>query len=420
MEKSAVRQTHLSQRRNTLKKSMVNDYLNNKLSEDSKFSYPEVSNAIEALLNHDDRYPWVNEFEKKFASRMGINYAIACNSGTSGLHAALFAVGISEGDEVIIPALTVIMDAYAVLHHGGVPVFADVDEATHLITVDEIEKKITPRTKAIVTVAWDGVSCDMDPIMALAKKHNLLVVDDCARTLLSTYKGKLVGTLADISVFSFESKKHLSAGGEGGMVVSNNEKLAIRVRKFAGIGYKHMTADAGRTHLAIDTVQDPRYKRFDTIGVNYRMNDITAAVGLGQLERIDEIVNRRQEVGKIFLDLTSGFDWFIPQETPPHCTHSYYTFSVDYRGVEELGVSWKQFYDRYKSLGGDGFYGIVGIPYTEPALAGKIFGKTECKLGLCPISEGLQERVMCFKTNYRDLTDASQKVKILAKLLRSF
>jgi len=126
---------------------MLNDYLNKNLPNDSKFSYSEVSNAIEALLNHDDGYPWVNEFEKKFASRMGMNYAIACNSGTSGLHAALFAVGISDGDEVIIPALTVIMDAYAALHHGGVPVFADVDEATHLITVEEIEKKITSKTK---------------------------------------------------------------------------------------------------------------------------------------------------------------------------------------------------------------------------------------------------------------------------------
>ena len=255
---------------------MFDNFINNTIPKDNKFSYPEVKNAMEVLLNHDSGYPWVNEFEKKFAKKMSMNYAIACNSGTSGLHAALFAVGISEGDEVIIPALTVIMDAYAVIHHGGIPVFADVDERTHLITVNEIQKKITPRTKAIITVAWDGISCDMDPIMELAAKNNLKVIDDCARSMMSTYKGKLVGTIADISVFSFESKKHLSAGGEGGMIVSNNETLATRARKFAGIGYKHMTADAGRTHLAIGTVQDPKYKRFDTIGVNYRMNDITA------------------------------------------------------------------------------------------------------------------------------------------------
>ena len=102
--------------------------------------------------------------------------------------------------------------------------------------------------------------------MDLANKYNLKVIDDCARSLLSTYKNRLVGTSADISVFSFESKKHLSAGGEGGMIVSNDEILATNARKFAGIGYKHMTADAGRTHLAVSTVQDPMYKRFDTIG----------------------------------------------------------------------------------------------------------------------------------------------------------
>ena len=402
-----------------MKKKLFNDYLTSNIPNDSKFSYPEVDNALEVLLNHESGYPWVNEFEKKFAAKMGVKYAIACNSGTSGLHAALYAVGIGEGDEVIIPALTVIMDAYAVLHHGGVPVFADVDESTHLITAGEIEKKITSKTKAIITVSWDGISCDMDSIMSLAKKHNLKVVDDSARTMLSTYKGRLAGTIADISVFSFESKKHLSAGGEGGMIVSNDENLATNARKFAGIGYKHMTADAGRTHLAIGTVQDPNYKRFDTVGVNYRMNDITAAIATGQLERIEEIVAKRKKIGEMFLNSTVGYDWFIPQAIPKNCTHSYYTFSVDYRGFERFGVSWKEFYDRYKGIGGDGFYSIVAIPYNEPALAGKIFGSTKCIPGLCPISEGLQNRVMCFKTNYRDLEEAQKKIDILVKLLRS-
>jgi len=403
-----------------MQKKLWNDYAIDNIPSDSKFSYPELKNAMEVLLNHNSGYPWVNEFEKKFANRMGVSYAIACNSGTSGLHAALYAIGIGPGDEVIIPALTVIMDAYSVIHHGGTPVFADVDKSTHLITPEEIEKKITSKTKAIITVAWDGISCDMDPIMEIAQKNNLKVVDDCARSMLSTYKGRLVGTTADLSVFSFESKKHLSAGGEGGMIVSNNEALATKARKFAGIGYKHMTADAGRTHLAIGTVQDPNYKRFDTIGVNYRMNDITAAIATGQLERIDEIVSKRQQIGKMFLEATSGYDWFIPQAIPKNCTHSYYTFSVDYRGFEKFGVSWKEFYNTYKEMGGDGFYSIVAIPYFEPALSGKKFGSTNCIPGLCPVSEGLQERVMCFKTNYRNIKDAQKKIDILVKLLSSF
>jgi perosamine synthetase len=384
---------------------------------DSKFGYLELRYAMQALIEHDSGVSWVNELERQFAQRMGVNHAIACNSGTSGLHAALYAAGVVEGDEVIIPALTVIMDAYAVIHLGGIPVFADVDESTHLITADEISKKITPNTKAIVTVSWEGLSCDMDPIMELAHKHGIKVIDDSARTVLGKYNGRLAGTIADISVFSFESKKHLSAGGEGGMIVTNDPKLATHARKFAGIGYRHMSADAGRTHLAIDTVQDPSYKRFDVIGLNYRMNDISAAVALGQLERIDEIVGRRQTVGRMFLEATAGYDWFIPQVTPDGYEHAYYTFSVDYRGDEEKGTSWKEFYNKYKSMGGDGFYGAVAIPYTEPALAGKSLGSIICMPGLCPVAEALQSRVMCFKTNYRNLDVAHRKIEVLAELL---
>ena len=388
------------------------------ISSDSKFDHREIAYIYKALLEHDSGISFVNEFEKKFAKKFKINHAIACNSGTSGLHAALFSLGIGKNDEVIIPALTVIMDVYAVLHLGATPVFADVDESTHLITAQEIEKKISSRTKAVITVSWDGLSCDMDPIMKIAKKHNIKVIDDSARTVLGKYKNKIAGTIADIGVFSFESKKHLSAGGEGGMIVTNNSNFAKNIRKFAGIGYKHMSADAGATHLAIDTVQDPQYKRFDTIGLNYRMNNVTAAVGLGQLDKINTIVNRRKKIGKMFLKVCKDFKWFIPQSTPKNCEHSYYTFSVDYRGMEKLNISWKDFYNEYRKMGGDGFYGAVAIPYTEPALKNKLNKKYNWGPGLCPIAEKLQSRVMCFKTNYRDIEIAKKNVDTLYKLLK--
>jgi perosamine synthetase len=385
--------------------------------DDAKFALPELRNVLQMLLAHESGISWVTEFEQRFAKRMGVAHAIACNSGTSGLHAALFAAGVGPGDEVIIPALTVIMDAYSAIHLGAIPVFADVYEDTHLISVEDIERKITPKTKAIITVSWEGLSCDMDPIMALARKHGIKVIDDSARTVLGKYKGQLAGTIADITVFSFEAKKHMTSGGEGGMIVSNDDHLAQQARKFAGIGYRHLTADAGRTHLAIDTVQDPAYKRFDVIGLNYRMNDVSAAVGIGQLERIDEIVGRRVAVGKMFKEATEGCDWLIGQRTPDECEHVYYTFSADYRGEERFGKSWKDFYREYKAMGGDGFYGAVAIPYLEPALAGKTYGDVTFEAGLCPVAEGLQQRVMCFKTNYRDLDDARRKVDLLAQLI---
>lgn len=390
------------------------------VADDSKFKLPEVRYVLEMLLAHDSGTSWVKEFETRFAARVGVKHAIACNSGTSGLHAALAAAGVGSGDEVILPALTVIMDAYAAIHLGGVPVFADVDEATHLIRVEEIERLLTPRTKAIVTVSWEGLSCDMDPIMELARKRNVRVIDDCARTLLGGYRGRMAGTIADLSVFSFEAKKHLTTGGEGGMIVSNNSDLAQAARKFAGIGYRHLTADAGRTHLAIDIVQDPAYKRFDVIGLNYRMNEVSAAIGLGQLDRVDEIVGRRKQIGRMFLETTSGYDWFVPQRVPDGLEHAYYTFSADYRGEAAHGTSWKEFYHAYKAMSGDGFYGAVAVPYLEPALAGRPLGRQSFAPGLCPVAEGLQQRVMCFKTNYRSLDVAREKIEALGTLLARY
>lgn len=387
---------------------------------DSKFGIAELRHVVEMLLDHYSGVSWVQEFERRFAERMGVRHAIACNSGTSGLHAALYAAGVGKDDEVIMPALTVVMDAYAAIHLGAIPVFADVNEDTHVISVEDVARKITPRTKAIVTVSWEGLSCDMDPIMEMARARGIKVIDDSARTVLGRYKGRLAGTIADLSVFSLEAKKHLTSGGEGGVIVSDDAALAERARKFAGIGYRHLTADAGRTHLAIDVVQDPAYRRFDTIGLNYRMNDVSAAVGLGQLERVDEIVHKRKLVGQMFLDATAGSSLLIPQRTPAGYEHAYYTFSADYRGEKTNNTTWKQFYKKYKEMGGDGFYGAVAIPYLEPSLIGKTYGNCTYGAGLCPVAEALQQRVMCFKTNYRDLGVARAKVDVLSNLISSY
>jgi len=385
-----------------------------------KFNGNEAEYALQVLdsENPDNKErPWVQRFEEAFAEKIGARFAIAVNSGTSGLHAALFAAGIGPGDEVIQPAMTVVMDAYATLHLGGVPVFADIDPATQNIDPADVARKVTPRTKAILTVSWQGLPVDMDPILEIAARHDLVVVDDSAQTMLGRYKGRIAGANASMGVFSFEQKKHLTTGSEGGMIVSSDENLATRARKFAGLGYKHMTAAAGRTHLAMATVQDPDYERFDTIGLNYRMNAISAAIGLAQLERVDHIVARRQACGRLFLEAVSGCSWMVPQAVPDGFEHSYYTFAVDFRGLAERGVAWKDFYYRYKENGGDGFYGCVATPYLEPALRGLKFGDALMAPGLCPKAEALQKRLMQFKTNYRDLDDARHKAGILSDLI---
>lgn len=385
-----------------------------------KFNGNEVEYLLRVLDTEDPAsksFPWVQRFEEAFATKVGSKYAIAVNSGTSGLHAALFAAGVGAGDEVIQPSTTVVMDAYVTIHLGAVPVFVDIDPNTWNIDVNNIEEKITSRTKAIIVVSLYGLPVDIDPIMRLAKKHNLVVIDDSAETLMSRYKGQVAGTHAHFGVYSFEKSKHITSGSEGGMIITSDEGLALRARKFAGIGYKGLTAAAGRTSLASAIYQDPDYERFDTIGLNYRMNAVTAAVGLAQFERVDSLVERRKAIGRMFLDAVAGCSWIQTQQVPAHSDHGYFTFGLLYLGNEKKGVAWKDFYKRYKERGGDGFYACWKNPYLEPSLKGKTMGLQTFQIGLCPIAEEYQTKIMAFKTNYRDLGEARHQTNLLAELI---
>ena len=376
-----------------------------------------VTRALDSETKENREFPWVQKFEESFASKIGSKYAIAVNSGTSGLHAALYAAGVGAGDEVIQPATTVVMDAYVTCHLGAVPVFVDIDPTSWNIDARKIEEKITDKTKAIIVVSLYGLPVDIEPIMIIAKKYNLAVIDDSAETLMCKYKGDIAGTHADFGVYSFEKSKHMTSGSEGGMVVTNNEKYAILTRKFAGIGYKGLTASTGRTSLASSVYQNPDYERFDTIGFNYRMNAITAAVGLAQLERIDHLVERRKVIGTMFLEAVKDCSWLETQEIPNYSEHGYFTFGMRYLGAEERKIPWKDFYNRYKKMGGDGFYACWKNPYLEPSLKGRTMGSQAFELGLCPIAEQYQTQLMVFKTNYRDLSEARHQCQLLADLI---
>lgn len=373
--------------------------------------------ALDSETPENKTFPWVQTFEHTFADKVGSKYAIAVNSGTSGLHAALFAAGVGAGDEVIQPSVNVVMDAYVTYHLGGIPVFADINPESWNIDPRSIEKLITPRTKAIIAVSLYGLPVDMDPIMEIAARHNLTVIDDSAETLMGKYKGRVAGTRAHIGVFSFEKSKHITSGSEGGMIVTSDERLATLARKFAGIGYKTLTATAGRTSLASSVYQDPGYERFDTIGLNYRMNAITAAVGLAQFERVEQLVERRKAVGKMFLDAVASCSWLRTQVVPAHSEHTYFTFSALYQGAASKGLSWKDFYNLYKTKGGDGFYACWANPYLEPSLRGRKLGGQLFERGLCPVAEDIQGKAMAFKSNYRDLSVAREKAEILSALI---
>lgn len=370
---------------------------------------------------------WTIGLEQAFSKRIGTRYGVAFNSGTSTLHAALEAVGVRAGDEVISPALTVIMDSTATIHANAIPVYCDIDENTFNLDPDKLEGLITPKTKAIIAVALYGLSPDYDRILEIARRHHIAVIEDNAQAILSEYKGQVLGTIGDIASFSFENTKHISCG-EGGMILTNSEEYAEKCRKLGGHGFKNLRAEDGRVRLNQDVFQNPNYKRHDVLGWNYRMPEFTAAVAYAQLERVDELVRLRQESARIFIEAMDGCNFLLPQVTPDGYINTYYSLGVRYLGEEKIGVSWQDFRKKYVEMGGDGYYGAWSVPYLEPVMAEGVFKNrlpeiykdVSYKAGMCPVAERVQAQLMQMKTNYRDLELAKQKADILNRLIRMY
>lgn len=385
-----------------------------------KYFDEALSNAISVLrgssISSTPHGSWITNFETEFASLSGHSHNIAVNSGTSALHTALAAFGIGPGDEVIMPAMSVVMNAYAALALGATPVFADIDPLSWNVTLETIIEKVTPRTKAIITVSWFGAPVELKPIFDFAKANNIFVLEDAAEALGAVYLGKPSGYFADAVAFSFENKKHLSTGGEGGMLSTSSSEIATKARKFSGLGYKHLTADAGRTSLASSEFQRPDYERYDTVSLNYRMSPLSAAVGLGQLVHIDEMISKRVASGSSLVELITKHGDFIPQKFSHSSTHSYYTAGIRYVG----GLSWKHIYNRVISHGGDGFYGCVLNPYLEPVFKDRKVGHFTWQIGLCPIAEEYQPQVMALKTDYRSDLDLERNLRAWESALKEF
>jgi len=360
--------------------------------------------------------------EKAFCERLGVKFAISFSNGTATMHAALMAAGIGPGDEVIVPPLTMSSTTFVVLQAGAVPVFADVDENTFQIDPKSVENLVTKSTKAIIPVALYGLPPDMDGLMDIAEKYRLIVIEDDAETFLSTYKGRLIGTIGDMSSFSFQSSKHITSG-EGGMIATDNEDLAVKVRRFNSLGYAGV--DAKKAKISRDDIQDPGYSRHVSYGYNYRIPELCAAVALGQLERADELVQRRIDVAQLFLEIIQGCEWLRPQVTPLGCTNSYWTLAV--RMVHPK-VSWREFRAKFRELGGDGIYAAWKLAYLEPMFAKGcpvqwpqykgVYQQFE--RGLCPTAELLQYQLLQFKTNYWDWTRALRQGDILAQTIKHF
>tara|TARA_R110002020_G_scaffold103752_23_gene243228 strand:- start:9724 stop:10950 length:1227 start_codon:yes stop_codon:yes gene_type:complete len=371
---------------------------------------------------------WCRSLEQEFADAFNAKYAIAMNSGTATLHAALEAIGVGSGDEVICPAITVIMNTTTVWQCNAIPVYADIDPETLLIDPEDIERKITDKTKAIVVVSLYGLPCDMDRINEISNKYNIPVIEDHAQCFLGRYNGEVVGVSNAFSSWSFENTKHLSSG-EGGILLTNNEEYAKLARKVAGHGYRNLTADGGRIKFNNKTVvQDPSYKRHDEFGINYRLSEFCAAIALGQVEQMEEKVERRKRVASLFLDKIIGCDFLIPQKVPRGCVHSYFTLGLTYEKEKNGGHTWQEFRDKYVEFGGDSFYAAWSIPYLEPVVSDRKYVRRCPEIykdiyygeGLCPIAESAQPKIMQFKTNYRNINTAKEKAQALKRTINYF
>lgn len=260
----------------------------------------DVQSVVNALKgDYLTTGPYVKEFEEKVASYVGAKYAVAVSNGTAALHMACFAAGIKDGDEVIVSPMTFAASANSVLYCSGTPVFADIDPLTYNIDPEEIEKKITNKTKAIIPVDFSGQSVDMYRIKAIADKHGLIIIEDAAHALGSEYKGKKVGSLADMVEFSFHPVKPITTA-EGGIVTTNNEDLYKKMMLFRTHGIT-------RDREALEDNHGPWYYEQQVLGYNYRLTDVQSALGISQMRKVDEFINRRREIvkqyNKAFKDL---------------------------------------------------------------------------------------------------------------------
>jgi len=360
------------------------------------------------------------KFEESFAAAFNAKYVIAVNSGTSALHSAVYALDIGPGDEVIVPPLTFIATAYAPMFVGAVPVFADIDSETFLIDPNEIERKITSKTKAIITVSLYGLSPNMDRIMEIADKNGLKVIEDNAQCVYGKYNDQIVGSFGDIAIYSMQRSKHLTSG-DGGVVITNEAKLAERCRKFCDLGYRTLTAESSSNESFKQFIQHPDYKRHDIVGYNFRMPEICAAIGLGQLEKLEMFVNKRITIANYYQKAVESCKWLKPQLVPDNIIHSYWTYVLRIDD-ENTNITWDDFRDQFVKNGGEPFYGAWSLCYLEPALEGLFFKENNIRYekGLCPIAEKIQPNLIQLKTNYEELDYARQQADILYKTINNF
>ncbi len=295
----------------------------------------DISEVVDSLRsNWITKGPKTQEFEKQFAEYIGVKHAIAVNSCTAGLHLSLVAAGLGVGDEVITTPMTFAASANVIIHTGATPVFADIDPVTMNIDVNEIRKKITPRTKAIIPVHMAGHPCEMDEIMDLAREHNLFVLEDAAHAVYTQYKGTLIGSIANATAFSFYATKNL-ATGEGGMVTTNDDELADKIRIMSSHG---MSRNAWNRYSATGSW----YYEVLYPGFKYNMTDIQAALGITQLAKLERMQGVRLEIAERFNEAFGKMPELEIPVTQAYARHAWHLYILKLN-LEKLTIDRAQF-----------------------------------------------------------------------------
>lgn len=322
--------------------------------------------------------PKIKEFEDNIANLIGTKYCVAVSNGTAALHAACFAAGVKPGDEVITTPLTFAASSNCALYLGAKPVFADINPVTYNIDPDEIEKKITSKTKAIIPVHYTGAPCEMDRIMDLANKYNLVVIEDAAHALGAEYNGLKVGSIGDMAEFSFHPVKHITTG-EGGAITTNNREYYQKLLMFRTHG---ITKDEDKI-----SNNDPWHYEQQFLGYNYRITDIQAALGLGQLSKLNQFIEKRIEIVKKYNEAFKNIDTIITPVFDRKNKSAWHLYVVQIK-FSRIGFSRKEFCEelRNRKIGTNVHY----IPvYYHPYYQSIGYEK-----GLCPNTEEVYESIV--------------------------
>lgn len=336
--------------------------------------------------------PSIQHFEKTVAAYVGAKFAVAFSNGTAALHGACYAAGITVGDEVITTPITFAASGNCVRYMGGTVVFADIDPVTYNIDPEDIERKITSRTKAIIPVDFTGQPCDIDKIMNIARKHNLVVIEDGAHSLGADYKGNKVGIQADMTMFSFHPVKPVTTA-EGGVIVTNDEAYYEKLMHFRSHGI---------TTTAYAQEQGAWYYEMIDLGYNYRMTDIQAALGVSQMKKLDFFIERRRELATLYGKLLQDVPGVISPTQLEATNSGWHLYSVQLDTLT-IGKTRRQIFDEMRdaNIGVHVHYiPVYWFPYYE---------QLGYKKGLCPVAERWYEQALTLplypKMTEQDVTD---------------